>query len=83
MLNKQGKNCIRKIKELDARDDESELDKFDKEDRIILFAEQSWIFFKQEVVLYKKACLKWLKQGDLNSIFFSFDCQVEKSEKQD
>jgi len=69
-VNQAGEEMHKKILELDARDDKNELDDFEREERRILLVEQSQKFFKQKVVLYEKAHVKWLKQGDLNSKFF-------------
>jgi len=44
---------------LNARDDASVLDKFGREERRLLLAEQSQNLFKQEAVLHKKERLKW------------------------
>ena len=69
-VNQEGELLQNKIQELDAKDDESVLDEFGREERRFLLVEQSRNMFKQEVVLHKKARLKWLKQSDLNTKIF-------------
>jgi len=69
-VNQTGEILQKKIQELDARDDEDNLDESGREERRILLVEQSQNFFKQEAIMRKKACTKWLKQGDLNTKFF-------------
>jgi len=69
-VNQAVKKLQKKIQELDARDDENVLDEFERKEMGLLLAEQSRNLFKQEAVLQQKTCLKWLKQGDLNTKFF-------------
>jgi len=60
-VNQAGKILQKKIQELDARDDEDDLDESGREDRRILLAEQSRNFFKREAIMRQKARTKWLK----------------------
>jgi len=69
-VNQAGEIIQKKIQELDARDDENDLDEFGREEMRLLLAEQNRNLFKQEAVLHQKTRFKWLKQGDLNTKFF-------------
>jgi len=69
-VNQEGESIQKKIEELDARDDQSELDELGREDRRLLLAEHSRNLFRQEAIMHQKARKKWLKQGDLNTKYF-------------
>jgi len=79
-FNQEGDESQKKIQDLDARDDENELDDVGREERRLLLAQQSQSFFKQEAILYQKAYQKWLKQNDLNSKFFIQQLSGEERE---
>jgi len=64
---------LKKIQELDARDNESELDEQGREEMRLLLVEHNRFLSKQEAILKQKACHQWLKQGDLNTSFFHSD----------
>jgi len=49
-VNQEGDKLQKKIQDLDARDDESELDNVGWEERRMLLAHQSRNFYKQKVV---------------------------------
>ena len=61
---------LKKLQELDERDDESDLDEHGREERRLLVADHSQFLFKQESILRQKARHQWLEHGDLNTSFF-------------
>jgi len=66
----QGDEIQKRIHELDAKDDESELDEVGREERKWLLAELRSNNLSQEAIYQQKARIKWLKQGDLNTKYF-------------
>jgi len=69
-VNLEGDNLVKKVQELDARDDESDLDEQGRDERRVLLAEYNRFLFKLEAILKQKACHQWLQHGDLNTSFF-------------
>jgi len=66
----EGKKMLKKVQELDARDDASDLDEQGREDRRVTLAKYSQFLFKQEAILKQKARHQWLQHGNLNTGFF-------------
>ena len=54
-VNLEGNKLVKKVQELDARDDESDLNEQGREERRVLLDEYSWFLFKQEAILKQKA----------------------------
>ena len=69
-VNLEGDKLVKKVQELDDRDDESDLDEQGREERRVLLAKYSQFLFKQEAILKQKARHQWLQHGDLNTSFF-------------
>ena len=57
-VNSVGTILQKRISVLDARDDEDDLDKVMREERILFLVEQSRNSFRQEAILHQKAHLK-------------------------
>ena len=55
-INKEGEDIQRRIQELDAKDDESDLEKDGREERRLLLTEQRRNSHRQEMLLQQKAC---------------------------
>ena len=67
LANKEAQN---KIEVLDERDDVCGLTGSEREERMVLLAELNKAKFKQEAVMFQKERQSWIKQGDLNTMFF-------------
>ena len=64
-MNQEVKKLSKRVQELDDKDDESGLSEGGRLESKIMLANLSKSRLKQEVIAFKKAKCKWVKQGDL------------------
>jgi len=74
-----GDGLQKRITELDTKDEENELDMYEREEIRSLLAYLNKNIFKQEAIWRQKARQKWLKQGDLNTKYFHLSIKLRRA----